>query len=51
MKRTNTFEVRPRSDSDRKLLRQPLEASASLWNELIYERALGVATYRDTKHD
>jgi putative transposase len=38
MKRTNTFEVRPRSESDRELLRRLLDASASLWNELTYER-------------
>jgi len=38
MKRTNTFEVRPRSESDRELLRKLLDASASLWNELTYER-------------
>ena len=38
MKRTNAFEVRPRSESDRELLRRLLDASASLWNELTYER-------------
>lgn len=38
MKRTNTFEVRPRSESDRELLHRLLDASASLWNELTYER-------------
>jgi putative transposase len=38
MKRTNTFEVRPRSKSDRELLRRLLDVSASLWNEFTYER-------------
>ena len=38
MKRTNTFVVRPCSEQDKRLLREVLDASASLWNELIYER-------------
>ena len=38
MKRTNTFVVRPRSEQDRELLHDLLDASASLWNELTYER-------------
>jgi putative transposase len=38
MKRTNTFDVRPRSEQDRELLQTLLDASASLWNELNYER-------------
>jgi putative transposase len=38
MKRTNTFVVRPRSEQDRELLHELLDASASLWNELTYER-------------
>lgn len=38
MKRTNTFDVAPRSDEDEELLRRVLDASASLWNELNYER-------------
>src|SRR6056297_223996 len=38
MKRTNTFVVRPRSAQDRELLYELLDASASLWNELTYER-------------
>jgi putative transposase len=38
MKRTNTFDVVPRSDADDELLRRVLDASASLWNELTYER-------------
>jgi putative transposase len=38
MKRTNTFAVRPLSEQDERLLRDLLDASASLWNELNYER-------------
>ena len=38
MRRTNTFAVRPRSQSDERLLRELLDASASLWNALNYER-------------
>nr|WP_049930906.1 RNA-guided endonuclease TnpB family protein [Halosimplex carlsbadense] len=38
MRRTNTFAVRPRSEQDEQLLRDLLDASASLWNELNYER-------------
>jgi len=38
MKRTNTFAVRPLSAEDEQLLRELLDASASLWNELNYER-------------
>lgn len=38
MKRTNTFDVVPRSGADKELLRRVLDASASLWNELTYER-------------
>lgn len=38
MKRTNTFEVVPMSDTDEELLRRVMDASASLWNELTYER-------------
>ena len=38
MRRTNTFAVRPLSDADERLLRDLLDASASLWNELNYER-------------
>jgi len=38
MKRTNTFAVRPLFDQDERLLRDLLDASASLWNELNYER-------------
>lgn len=38
MKRANQFVVRPRSEQDRELLHELLDASASLWNELTYER-------------
>ncbi|ELZ39014.1 transposase [Halorubrum californiense DSM 19288] len=38
MRRTNTFAVRPLSTEDEQLLRELLDASASLWNELNYER-------------
>ncbi|WP_101296990.1 RNA-guided endonuclease InsQ/TnpB family protein [Halegenticoccus soli] len=37
-RRTNTFVVRPRSEQDAELLHDLLDASASLWNELTYER-------------
>ncbi|SNR64975.1 RNA-guided endonuclease InsQ/TnpB family protein [Halorubrum vacuolatum] len=37
-RRTNTFVVRPRSEQDAELLHELLDASASLWNELTYER-------------
>jgi len=38
MRRSNTFEVRPRSPQDERLLRRLLDASASLWNETTYAR-------------
>jgi putative transposase len=38
VRRTNTFAVRPLSTEDEHLLREVLDASASLWNELNYER-------------
>lgn len=38
MKSTNQFGVRPRSEQDRELLHELLDASASLWNELTFER-------------
>jgi putative transposase len=38
VRRTNTFAVRPLSAQDEHLLRELLDASASLWNELTYER-------------
>ena len=43
MKRTNTFEVVPQSDTDAKCLRRLLDASASLWNQLNYERRQNLA--------
>ena len=38
VRRTNTFAVRPLSEDDKRLLVDLLDASASLWNELNYER-------------
>ncbi|MDG5759900.1 transposase [Natronococcus sp. A-GB1] len=38
MKRTNEFEVVPKSDADEELLRRLLDASAALWNEINYQR-------------
>ena len=38
VKRTNTFAVRPLSDADERLFRRLLDAPASLWTELNYER-------------
>ena len=38
MKRANKFEVVPQSDKDKELLIKLLDASASLWNEINYER-------------
>jgi putative transposase len=38
VRRTNTFAVRPLSTEGEHLLRELLDASASLWNELNYER-------------
>jgi len=38
MKRTNTFEVRPLSESDEALLQEVMDATASFWNELTYAR-------------
>jgi putative transposase len=38
VRRTNTFAVRPLSTEDEQLLRDVLDAAASLWNELTYER-------------
>ncbi len=38
MRRTNTFVVRPRTERDERLLHELLHASASLWNELTFER-------------
>ncbi|MFW6458590.1 MAG: RNA-guided endonuclease InsQ/TnpB family protein [Halodesulfurarchaeum sp.] len=38
MRRTNSFAVRPLTDQGERLFRELLDASASLWNELNYER-------------
>ncbi len=40
MKRTNTFAVRPLSDDGEHLLRDLLDASAALWNEVNYQRLM-----------
>ena len=40
MKRTNTFAVRPLSDTGEQVLRDLLDASAALWNEVNYERLM-----------
>ncbi|WP_226483251.1 RNA-guided endonuclease InsQ/TnpB family protein [Natrinema amylolyticum] len=40
MKRTNTFTVRPLSDNGEQLLRDLLDASAALWNEVNYLRLM-----------
>jgi putative transposase len=40
MKRTNTFAVRSLSDSGDQLLRDLLDASAALWNEVNYQRLM-----------
>jgi len=40
MKRTNTFAVRPPSDNGEQLLRDLLDASAALWNEVNYQRLM-----------
>ena len=37
MKRTNTFAVRPLTDDDEQVLRQVLDASAALWNEINFQ--------------
>ena len=38
MERTNTFAVRPLSDDGERLLRDLLDASAALWDEINYQR-------------
>ncbi|GGK79528.1 RNA-guided endonuclease InsQ/TnpB family protein [Haloarcula sebkhae] len=38
MRRTNSFDVVPQSEQDEAVLRRLLDASASLWNQLTYER-------------
>ena len=40
MKRTNTFAVRPLSGSGEQLLRDLLDASAALWDEVNYQRLM-----------
>ncbi len=40
MKRTNTFAVRLLSDTGERLLRDLLDASAALWNEVNYQRLM-----------
>jgi len=40
MKRSNTFAVRPLCQRDERLLRDVLDASAALWNEVTYERLI-----------
>ena len=38
MKRTNKFEIKPQTDSQRAALLDLLDASAALWNEITYNR-------------
>lgn len=38
MRRTNSFEILPKSEKDGEILRRLLDASASLWNEINYQR-------------
>ena len=40
MKRTNTFAARPLTDDDEQVLRDLLDASAALWNEINYQRLM-----------
>jgi putative transposase len=40
VKRTNTFTVRPLSDDGEQVLRDLLDASAALWNELNFQRLM-----------
>jgi len=40
VERTNTFAVRPLSDNGEQLLRDLLDASAALWNEVNYQRLM-----------
>ena len=40
VKRTNTFAVRPLSETGEQLLRDLLDASAALWNEVNYQRLM-----------
>ena len=38
MKRTNTFDIAPNSETTEEILTRVLDASASLWNKLTYDR-------------
>jgi putative transposase len=40
MKRANTFAVRPLTDTDERVLRDLLDASAALWNEVNFQRLM-----------
>jgi putative transposase len=40
MKRTNTFAVHPLTDNGEQVLRDLLDASAALWNEINYQRLM-----------
>jgi len=40
VKRTNTFALRPLSDNGERLLRELLDGSAALWNQVNYERLM-----------
>jgi len=40
VKRANTFAVRPLTDDDEQVLRDLLDASAALWNEINYQRLM-----------
>ena len=40
MKRTYTFAVRPLSEDGEQVLRDLLDASAALWNEINYQRLM-----------
>ncbi|MDV7351389.1 transposase, partial [Halorubrum distributum] len=40
MKRTNTFAVRSLTDDGEQVLRDLLDASAALWNEINYQRLM-----------
>ncbi|MDB2242982.1 MULTISPECIES: RNA-guided endonuclease InsQ/TnpB family protein [Halorubrum] len=40
MKRANTFVVRPLTDDDEQVIRDLLDASAALWNEINYQRLM-----------
>jgi putative transposase len=40
MTRTNTFAMRPLTDDDEQVLRDLLDASAALWNEMNYQRPM-----------